>query len=179
MAITDDLAPARAADGSLRSTGGHDLDITISDLRNGRVLVLLLFAVAAACAQAPQRAEYSVPGSDVTVALERKPTHRVVAEYERSASLLVGGQRVAQRALFSDTGGYSRTNLYQLGEARLLLRDADASYVVDPASKTIAKDESRRKGGTFLGSFDIDSSKQWRFVPAAERPEMPTEFKGG
>jgi hypothetical protein len=82
-------------------------------------------------------------------------------------------------ALIADSGGNSRTNLYRLDDTRLLLRDADASYVIDLAAHTIARDESRRKIDTFMGSFDVDSSTEWRFVPATERPELPTEFGGG
>jgi hypothetical protein len=144
-----------------------------------RVLLFLLVIGAAACAEAPQIAKYSVHASDGTVLLERKRAHGGLAEYQRSASLLVGSQPVARVTLFVDTGGYSRTNLYRLSETRLLLRDAEASYVIDVVAKTITKDESRRKAGAFLGSFDVDASREWRFVPAAERPEMPTEFSGG
>lgn len=129
-----------------------------------------------ACVHAHETATYSVPRSDMTVVLERDAAHRALAEYHRSASLVIGGRPRARVALFLDSGGYSRTNLYRLGETTLLLRDAEASYVIDLASKTIAKDASRQRAGTFLGSFDVDSRKAWRFVPAAERPEMPTEF---
>jgi len=78
-----------------------------------------------------------------------------------------------------DTGGYSRANLYRIDDQHALLRDADASYSIDLARGTVSKDETRRAGGIFLGSFDVDGARVWRFVPVLDRGEQPTEFRGG
>jgi hypothetical protein len=146
-----------------------------------RKLAYILFAATtlAACGQGLERASYRLPHSNVAVVIERSPAHSFLAEYERRVELNVQGNKVAQSDLLMDTGGYSRANLYQISETVYLIRDADASYLVDTATQRIKRDEVRRRQGAFLGSFDVDSSKTWRFIPAGERPELPTEFSGG
>ena len=146
-----------------------------------RIPLLFLFCVLvfSACSHSTETAEYSIPASDVSVVIERQASHAFLAEYHRLAYLVSSRQPLAQTALLADSGGYSRTNLFRLTETTLLLRDADASYLVDVRAKSIEKDDSRRKEGIFVGSFDVDPSKAWRFIPAMERPELPTEFSGG
>jgi len=79
------------------------------------------------------------------VALERNPAHRVLAEYQRSASLLLGSQPVARVALFFDSGGYSRTNRYQIDETKL---DSRLLVVLG------ALDEMADREGATYYSFD-------------------------
>jgi hypothetical protein len=66
--------------------------------------------------------------------------------------------------MFPDTGGYSRANLYRIDAQRMRLRDADSSYTIDVATGTLSKDEKRCAVGTFLGSFDFDGARTWRFI---------------
>jgi hypothetical protein len=140
---------------------------------------LTLFAIAAlgACGSPEERASVRVPGSTATITVERVPSHAFLAEYERKAVVQIGARPTSQMQLFADSGGNSRTNLYRLDAGRVLLLDADASYTIDVTSGTASKDEVRRKTGTFIGSFDVDGSETWRFIPAAERAELPTEFR--
>jgi hypothetical protein len=69
------------------------------------------------------------------------------------------GRATMELKMFPDTGGYSRADLYRLSNEKLLVRDADRTYTVDLMNRTITQNESRREGGTFLGSFDVDDSK--------------------
>ncbi len=81
--------------------------------------------------------------------------------------------------MFTDTGGYSRTNIYRVSHSIYVLRDAADSYEFDVARSALRKRESREVEGRFVGCFDIDDSRHWRFIPAAERQEMPAEFRSG
>jgi hypothetical protein len=135
--------------------------------------------VLTACGNSLELARYQQPNSTIAVAVQRA-SHGLFAEYERTVIVEFEGRAVAQLQMFPDTGGYSRANIYQLGNEHLvLLRDADASYTIDLATRIITKDKERRRSGTFLGSFDVDQSRRWRFIAAGERSELTTEFLGG
>jgi hypothetical protein len=110
--------------------------------------------------------------------LERRPAHLFLSEYDRVLILHSAGQRVAQIALLQDTGGYSRANLYGLAHNSLLLVDVEASYLVDTESHEIVRDDVRRREGRFLGAFDLDATKEWRFIPAEEKGESQDDFHG-
>jgi hypothetical protein len=136
-------------------------------------------AVLVSCARSEERATFHLPESNTTVSVERTPTHAFLAEYQRRVIIETAGRPANRYELFPDSGGFSRTNLYQLDVQKALLRDADASYTIDLTTGMVSKDSERRKAGTFIGSFDVDESKTWRFIPARERTEFPTEFRGG
>jgi len=146
----------------------------------GCAVVLLIGLLFESCYRSTaERASYQVPDSDVCVVVQRTSAHSFLGEYVRSVHLDVAGESVSQHDLLLDTGGYSRTNLYRLGPTLFVLRDADASYLIDIVSRTLSQDDQRRKPETFVGSFDVDSSNVWRFIPSSSRPELPTEFAGG
>jgi hypothetical protein len=150
-------------------------------MRYSRRSALTAFAIAAlaACGSPPERASVRVHGSTATVTVERMPSHPSLAEYERKAIVEIGAQSSTQMQLFPDSGGNSRTNLYQLNARQVLLLDGEASYTIDVTTGAVSKDDVRRKAGAFIGSFDVDDSSRWRFIPAAERAELPTEFRRG
>ena len=127
----------------------------------------------------PDRASYLKPQTGVAIVVERRPAHGFLAEYDRRTELIIDGRKAAEAELFKDTGGDSRLNLYRISDTVFLLRDAADSYAVDLDRRTITQDDVRRKEGFFVGSYDLDSSQTWRFIPSGERPELATEFKGG
>jgi pyruvoyl-dependent arginine decarboxylase (PvlArgDC) len=128
--------------------------------RAGSVITGAIIVVMTACGKSVERAKFQQPHSNIAVAIQRT-SHGTFAEYERTVIVELKGQIAAQLSMLPDTGGYSRTNLYQLGDEHLLLlRDADASYTIDLGTRVITKDEARRQTGTFLGSFDVDDRVQ-------------------
>jgi hypothetical protein len=111
-------------------------------------------------------ARYQQPNSTIAVAIQRA-SHGVFAEYKRTVIVEFERRAATQQQMFSDTGGYSRANIYQLGNERLLLlRDADASYTIDLGTRIITKDKERRRSALSLGhsmsiSRDVgDSSRR-------------------
>ena len=142
------------------------------------ICIALLAMALTACGQ-PHRALYRVPQTNAVIVIERIPDHRFLAEYKRGLALNVNGRKVTEAEMFKDTGGYSRTNVYRITGFSFLIRDASGSFVVDITRQRIDQDDVRRKEGSFIGSFDVDRSSIWRFIPAGERPELPTEFIGG
>jgi hypothetical protein len=115
------------------------------------VITVATVVMMAACGNAVELARFQQPHSDTTVAIQRT-SHGPFAEYERTVIVELEGRTATQLSMFPDTGGYSRANLYQLEDERLLLlRDAEASYTIDLGARVITRDEARRQTGTFLG----------------------------
>lgn len=140
-----------------------------------------LLILAGACAGEPQQetASLSIPGSAVTVTIERRAMHSVLAEYHRTLILMHQQEEAGREQLFDDTGGYSRVNVYQLDDSTYRLRDAHSSYTLDINAAVIRSDSSRQAGGTYVGRFDVDDQREWRFIPASEGPELRAELRGG
>ena len=107
--------------------------------------------------------------------------HLFLAEYERVLVLERDGREVARHPMFPDTGGYSRTNAYDLGRSRTLLLSAFDAYVLDYDRGEIQTVERNgaKADGTYVGAFDTDDGGHWRFIAASERPEASVEPKGG
>jgi hypothetical protein len=147
-----------------------------------RVLVLslaMLTILVTACDSPLERASYRVPLTKLVIAVERIPAHFFLAEYHRRVELNWDGRKTLSSELLLDTDGHGRINMYSRNGVVFLLKDAYSRYTVDIARYTIASGPPPTRLGSFVGSFDTDSSGAWRFIPASERAELPTEASGG
>jgi hypothetical protein len=146
------------------------------------VIAVAVGAAVAACSEPHERATTPIPGvpdSRVSLAIERTSNHGYLTEYRRTLIVALDGRESARLEMFTDTGGYSRTNLYRLSRGTVFLRDAFESFTIDLATGAVLRDESRRAPAAFLGSFDVDAAGTWSFISASERGERPTELSGG
>ena len=124
------------------------------------------------------RTGYSLPGTNVEVAIELKPTHPWLSEYERTLVLTSPTKREEQK-MFPDTGGYLRTNLYGLGGGRFLVKGFFDEWVVQTQPLQMKEvSQTTQRGGTYIGAFD-EVDRRWRFIPAAEQNEKPLVPGGG
>ena len=64
------------------------------------------------------------------VVFEQRPTHPFLAEYDYRIRL-EQGQETAYFQLWPNTGGRTFINVYQVAEDKLLLKDKQASYIID------------------------------------------------
>ena len=133
--------------------------------------VLAFIAVAAAGCTTEQPAVFTDADSMTTLSIDRRGAHAFLAEYHRDLVIRHGEVEQARLPMTTDTGGYSRANLYRLSSGGLLVADFQDSYVVDLRAKTLRADGAQRREGQFLGSFDEDESERWRFIPSSERAE--------
>jgi hypothetical protein len=144
-----------------------------------RHLILLLFSIgSSACnSEAPEPAVMESPPFGLRVTVTRVATHPFLARYNLKVHIERSDGCIAAGELFPDTGRAGRRNLYvsQTGavlvvgqfDARVLRRDRCAIQLVEF--------HELEKGQIFLGTFDLDERKRWRFLPPDVRPERPFE----
>jgi hypothetical protein len=149
------------------------------------LLILSLSAIiSAACSSKGSRSSAFLPisGAETSLQLERVCIHHFLAEYDRRLILNVRRKAVAQVQISTDTGGRSRANVFfRAADSMLIVQDPMATYEVDVARQSIREVSSEcasPKDSVFVGAFDVDESKGWRFIRAAERKRLPMSVSG-
>lgn len=144
----------------------------------GRSLIGLILFLSACNNDRPEPAEFDFRSAGLRVSLTRLATHPFLSRYR--LTLRIEGPKgcSATEDLFPDTGYAGRRNVYQQqpSGAITVLGQYDAR-VFDPASCSIRLVEFQSLVGqaTFLGAFDVDGQKRWRFLDASVRPERSFE----
>ncbi|HEY3102666.1 MAG TPA: hypothetical protein VGJ69_03695 [Pyrinomonadaceae bacterium] len=147
------------------------------------ILTLIGIAVLGACSAKGSRSSASLPiRTNIQLRLERVGTHDFLAEYDRYLLLDVAGVTRAKIQISSDTGGYSRANIFfRAADSVFLVQDRTGRYEVDATRQSIveAADGCGVPTNTvFVGAFDVDESNRWRFISATERHMMPMSISG-
>jgi hypothetical protein len=118
-------------------------------------------------------APLTLPGSDARLWVELKPTHPFLAEYDRTLTVTRGASE-ARQALFPDTGGYGRLNIY--------VQSPEVTIVKGPFEELLVRVDTLRieklttpfpAPGKYVAAFDKASEGTWRFIPASEENEVP------
>ena len=118
----------------------------------------------------------TLPGSEVKLWVELKPSHPYLAEYDR-VLFVSRGNSEARQALFPDTGGYGRLNIY--------LQGSEAAVVKGPFEELLVHLDTLRIEillkptkplGTYLAAYAKAPEGTWRFIPAAEAGEVSLEI---
>jgi hypothetical protein len=125
-------------------------------------------------------AECFLPDSGAILALRLRPTHAFLAEYDRTLVLRLADGREIACDLLADTGGYARTHLYAFRDGSYLLRgsfDAVRIEATNPAIAPVSRDIE--DASEYVGAFDFDERRRWRFFALAESRERDLEPKGG
>jgi len=81
----------------------------------------------------------------------------------------------------ADSGGYSRMNVYQISPSEYFL-SGDISfdkYELDITRQKLNSIISTEKPSStkFVGAFDVDEKRNWRFISAGERREQRSKFE--
>ena len=119
------------------------------------------------------RSEIAPPGVQVTVT--RVATHPFLARFNLKLTVITPEGCSATSELFPDTGGVSRRNVYRGKTDRIYVVGQFDVRRFDRQSCRIELTEFRsvETGLIFVGSFDVDLSGRWIFLPADVRPERP------
>ena len=137
-------------------------------------LVLLL----AACnSDRPEPAEVHLPTTGLRLSVTRIATHPFLARYRLTLGIEGPQGCTGTAELFPDTGYVGRRNVYQQASGAITVLGQYDARVIDPDSCTIRLVEFQSLTGqaTFLGAFDVDAQKRWRYFPSAVRAERPFE----
>ena len=144
----------------------------IAQRRIGVIVAALLFPNCNSDVPVSAVAEITPPGLHVTVT--RAATHPFLARFNLTLTVTAPGCS-ATSELFPDTGGVSRRNVYRSPADRLYVVGQFDVRRFDLQSCRIELMEFRslQPGLSFVGSFDVDGSGRWRFIPPDERTEQP------
>lgn len=141
------------------------------------ILISCLMIVSCRAEREVKPAAFSLPSrgsSLLTVAIEREHTHLFLAEYDRYLILSVDGSEKQRIKAFEDTGGYSRTDVFQIADSQYILRGFHDRYELDTEKQSISPIESfDTTRAKFRGCFDTDENHIWRFISASERSQLP------
>ncbi len=126
-------------------------------------------------------ASYKLPNTNIEIILERRCIHLFLAEYERTLILRVDGKDVLRQAAAADSGGYCRMNVYRISPDEYFL-SGDISHdryelnIVGQKITSVVLEE-KPPNAKFVGVFDTDEKKYWRFVSATEREEQKSKIE--
>ena len=129
--------------------------------------LLCLLVVSGCGAQYDYVAETKVEGLTVRVGL--KHMHPFLAEYKRFLDV-EGDGKVEKKEIFPDTGGYAWV-VVAADRGSLEVKDIGGVQFSRPLAATT------RKKREYLGRFDFDAKKDYRFIPASSDPQEPQSPK--
>ncbi|CBK40896.1 conserved exported protein of unknown function [Nitrospira defluvii] len=143
----------------------------------GWALIGLVLLLSACNSDRPEPAEFDLPSAGLRLNLTRLATHPFLSRYR--LTLRIEGPRgcSATAELFPDTGYAGRRNVYQQPSGLITVLGQYDARVFDPANCSLRLVEFQSLVGqaTFLGAFDVDAQKRWRFLDASVRPERSFE----
>jgi len=144
-------------------------------MKHVEVVAVVVGAALLACGRAEYSAQYAIPNSNTVVGVQLTQSHPFLAEYDRVLFFGPAEGPFQRIALFPDTGGYTLVNLYKL-DASTLIADTigNQSYRIeldsDPGTPVL-RNQPVESSTQFLGAFDFDKSREWRFIGAGDRPK--------
>jgi len=141
--------------------------------------LVLLSMVAAFVFPPVIEATFALPDTSDRIVARISPSHPYLAEYERSIELIGRNGQSVRARLFPDTGGYRRTQIYRGSDGSYYAKGFFDVARLDPTATSITMTESVPVDSTYLGAFDADASKTWRFLTPEESYEEPLIPQGG
>lgn len=143
----------------------------------GRSLIGLVLLLSACNNDRPELAEFDFRSAGLRVSLTRLATHPFLSRYRLTLHIEGPQGCSATEELFPDTGYAGRRNVYQQPSGAMTVLGQYDARVFDPTSCSIRLVEFQSLVGqaTFLGAFDVDAQKRWRFLDASVRPERSFE----
>lgn len=145
-------------------------------------IYFVLFAILAASGLIRDRAEFALMDRPLALAIERRSTHPVMPEFDRTLIISLQDAEIIRHPMFPDTAGNVRVNVYRIADDTVWLLDAFHIYKVDFSQRRVAQEPGCPDfvpDGKFIGAFD-ETHGIWRrrflFFPAAERGPLPIDY---
>ncbi len=142
------------------------------------VMCGVLFLTAVGCnSNIPETAALELTSLQLRLAIVRTATDPFLQRFTLTMNVQGRGGCRSSTELFPDTGYAGRRNVYLAANGRVLVVGQYDARVIDTQNCQTSLAEFRHldRDVIFLGSFDQDQEKDWKYVPARERPELPFE----
>ncbi len=145
----------------------------------GRLVIGLALLLTGCNSDKPEPAVVDLPAAGYRLTVTRLATHPFLARFRLILHIERPSGCPATVELFPDTGYVGRRNLYHHPSGSLLVLGQYDARVIESEACVIRLVEFRslEPGATFLGSFDVDHEKRWRYLPASARAERPFDIR--
>ncbi len=120
------------------------------------------------------QAVMSVSGTPLFIRIERSAG----AGY-RTVTLTFGETIVSMLTMPADDGQRTRIDVLRISPETILLQDAYGTYTVDTKRRSLSKSDAvKAANAAFIGAFDLDDKRVWRFIPASEFKQAKGSVQG-
>ena len=137
----------------------------------------MLPAVMGCNSNIPETASLELAVVQLRLAIVRTATDPFLQRFTLTMNIQGPGGCRSSTELFPDTGYAGRRNVYMAAKGRVYVVGQYDARVIDTQNCQTSLAEFRHldRDVIFLGSFDQNQEKQWTYVSALQRPELPFE----
>lgn len=137
----------------------------------------MLWNVTGCNSNVPETAALDLKALQLRLAIVRTATDPFLQRFNLTMNVQGQGECKSSTELFPDTGYAGRRNVYLAAKGRVYVVGQYDARVIDAQNCQTSLTEFRHldRNVVFLGSFDQDPEKHWRYVSPLERPELPFE----
>lgn len=125
----------------------------------------------------PEPASVEITSAGLRLTIVRMATDPFLQRFNLTLNVKGASGCSSSTELFPDTGYAGRRNVYQPSKGSVYVVGQYDARVIDPQSCRTSLKEFRHldRDVIFIGSFDQDEEKRWRYFSAAQRLELPFE----
>ncbi|OYT19693.1 MAG: hypothetical protein CCU26_10200 [Nitrospira sp. UW-LDO-01] len=137
--------------------------------------IAMLPAVMGCNSNIPETASLELAVVQLRLAIVRTATDPFLQRFTLTMNIQGPGGCRSSTELFPDTGYAGRRNVYMAAKGRVYVVGQYDARVIDTQNCQTSLAEFRHldRDVIFLGSFDQNQEKQWTYVSALQRPELP------
>lgn len=137
----------------------------------------MLSTVAGCNSNVPETAVFELTALQLRLTIVRTATDPFLQRFNLMMNVQGQGECRSSTELFPDTGYAGRRNIYLAAKGRVYVVGQYDARVIDAQNCQTSLTEFRHldRNVVFLGSFDQDPAKHWKYVSPLERPELPFE----
>lgn len=123
----------------------------------------------------PEPASAELDSARLRLTIVRMATDPFLQRFNLTMKVQGTAGCVSSTELFPDTGYAGRRNVYQAAKDMVYVVGQYDARVIDSQTCRTSLSEFRHldRDVIFLGSFDQDDDKRWRYFPSFQRPELP------
>jgi hypothetical protein len=125
----------------------------------------------------PEPASVEIASAGLQLTIVRMATDPFLQRFNLTMNIKGMGGCSSSTELFPDTGYAGRRNIYQAAKGMVYVVGQFDARVIDSKNCRTTLSEFRHLDGhvIFVGSFDQDEQKHWKYFSAAHRRELPFE----